>query len=90
MSGDDNIPSSRPWTEAKEDLVRLFRDGELDYTDVTAEAIKKVHTKDFSDQKLSNFYTNFRRVAKSFGAGVRKGGTRREAAGEEGTICYST
>jgi len=85
MSDDENIPSipSRPWTEAKAELIRLFREGEVDYYQLKAEEIKEVHTRHFSDQKLSNFYQNFRRLAKAFGAGVRKDGARREAAGEE-------
>ena len=83
----DDIPS-RPWTEAKAELIRLFRDGEIDYHQLTAEDIKKVHATYFSDQKLSNFYANFRRLARAFGAGVRKDGARQEAAGEEGMLFY--
>ena len=90
MSDDENIPSipSRPWTEAKAELIRLFREGEVEYYQLKAEEVKEVHTRHFSDQKLSNFYQNFRRLAKAFGAGVRKDGARREAAGEEGMLFY--
>ena len=90
MSDNENIPSipSRSWTEAKAELIRLFREGEVDYYKTKAGEIKEVHTEHFSDQKLSNFYTNFRRVAKSFANGVRKDGARREAAGEEGMLLY--
>ena len=82
---DNQPPPPRDWkTEAKQDLIRLFREGEVDYRDLSIENVKRVHQGHFLDQKASNFYPNFRKLAKAFGTGVDRDGARRQTAQEQG------
>ena len=82
---DNQPPPARDWkTEAKQDLIRLFREGAVDYRDTSLTNVKQVHQDHFLDQKASNFYPNFRKLATAFGTGIDRDGARRQTAQEQG------